>query len=372
MLMAGLLALFWVLIWGERFRSMRYLMRLEQFAEQTPAVYPRVSVLVAACNEEATVASALQSLLALDYPDYEVVVVNDRSSDQTGAILDGMARPGLVVVHNRELPQGWLGKNHALHLAARRASGEVLLFTDADVHFEPTALRVAVAAMLNLRVDHLVMVPTIETHGFWEKTLIGFFTFMFGSRFRPELVHREERYFVGVGAFNMLRRAAYQQIGGHEPISLQVADDLMLGKLIKQAGLTQAFLAGQRYARVRWVVGLGGLVHGLEKNAFAGLEYSVAQTLVGCGGLLTVTWGPLWCGTPGLAPLILMLGGAMIHHRRIELPAWSGLTFPLASLVLNYVILRSMLLTLWRGGIWWRGTFYSLRELRSQPISFWT
>ncbi|MCA9795072.1 MAG: glycosyltransferase, partial [Candidatus Eremiobacteraeota bacterium] len=365
-------SLFWILVWGERFGSMRYLMRLEHFLEQTPPEYPRVSVLVAACNEAATIEKALESLLELDYPDYEVVVVNDRSSDETGAILDSLARPGLVVVHNHQLPSGWLGKNHALHLAARRARGDVLLFTDADVHFEPSALKTAVAAMANLRVDHLVMVPTIETEGFWEKSLIGFFTFLFGTRFRPELVHRDPRYFVGVGAFNMVRRRVYEEVGGHEAISLQVADDLMLGKMVKQGGFSQVFLAGQRFARVRWVVGLGGLVRGLEKNAFAGMEFSVSQTLIGCLGLLVVTWAPLLCGRAGLLPLGLMLAGAVLHNRRIELPGWSGLTFPLASLVLNYTILRSMLLTLWRGGIWWRGTFYSLRELRSQPISFWT
>ena len=132
---------------------------------------PTLSIVVPACNEEDTIERGMNSLLALDYPHLEIIAVNDRSTDRTGAILDRLALsdPRLRVLHVETLPAGWLGKNHAMHSGSQAAKGKWLLFTDADVVFAPDALRRTVAFAERECLDHLVLSPRCETHGFWER-----------------------------------------------------------------------------------------------------------------------------------------------------------------------------------------------------------
>lgn len=142
-----------------------------------PEALPRLSIVVPALNEEETVEPAMRTLLALDYPQLEIIAVDDRSTDETGGILDRLAAtdPRLRVLHVRELPAGWLGKNHALHLASREATGDYILFTDADVLFEPTVLRRTVRAMIARGLDHLAVFPELVRGGFWETLCVWFF-----------------------------------------------------------------------------------------------------------------------------------------------------------------------------------------------------
>lgn len=352
-------------------------MTLDLFRDQVPEAYPSVSVVVAACNEAATVENALQSLLGLDYPDYEVIVVNDRSTDGTGEILERIARGDgrLKVLHVERLPAGWLGKTHALFTGACSARGERILFTDADVIFEPTALRWAIHALEQLEVDHLVLGPRLLAENFAEKIFVGFFALAFALRYPPERVFsKNRRHYVGVGAFNLVRRSTYEAVGGHRSISLQVADDLCLGQRVKQSGYRQGFLESRRgEVRVRWVHGLSGIVKGLEKNAYAGLHYSMSETLASTTVILAVSLGPLaslllgdWIW--GLAGLSAMLAASNLIAPGLGTPRWCGLFFPLAGLIFCYVVLRSAWLTERQRGLYWRGTFYSLDELRSQDI----
>ncbi len=368
----ALVSLFWLAVLVERGMASRYLMSAELFRHCELEVLPPLSVVVAARNEADTIESALASLLQVDYPGLEVVVVNDRSEDDTGELLNRMAAadPSLRVVHNHDLPDGWLGKTHALHLGAEMATGEILLFTDADVHFEREFLRLAVAALNHLRADHLVVAPQVVTDTFWEKIAVPCFTLLFGLKFRPEVVHREPSRFVGVGAFNMLRRSVYQRIGGHRAISLQVADDLILGKLVKREGFQQLFLISNQ-VRVRWVKGLRGIVLGLEKNGFAGTNYSLLEVVLGCTGFVLLFWLPWlawfgwWAAWPGWIFQVAVAWGVA---RLSGWPWWSAFFLPLAGTLLAFALLRSTYLTLWRGGVLWRGTFYPLKLLKAQQI----
>ncbi|MCA1734075.1 MAG: glycosyltransferase, partial [Acidobacteria bacterium] len=195
--------------------------------------WPRVSVVVAGRNEEAAVEDAVVSLLALDYPDLEIVFVNDRSDDATGSILDRLAAsdPRLRVIHVTELPEGWLGKNHALHLGAARASGTVLLFTDADVMFEPSTLRRAVRYLLDRNLDHLAASPRIVVRS----PIVGMFVASFGLFFsifsKPwRASGPNPKHHVGIGAFNLVKSSTYRRVGGHEPIRMRPDDDMKLAK----------------------------------------------------------------------------------------------------------------------------------------------
>ncbi|HSN69548.1 MAG TPA: glycosyltransferase, partial [Thermoanaerobaculia bacterium] len=240
--------------------------------------WPMVSVVVAGRDEELSVEDAMRSLLALDYPHLEVVAVDDRSADGTGEILRRIASedPRLRPVTIRELPAGWLGKNHALHAGAAAARGELLLFTDADVIFEPSALRRAVRYMRERQLELLTASPELVIRsvrvGIFIATFALFFS-MFSKPWRARL--RSPRFHVGVGAFNLVRASFYRAQGGHEPIRMRPDDDMKLAKLLQKGGGREELVFGLGMIRVAWYSSVREAVRGLEKNAFSGVEYSL-------------------------------------------------------------------------------------------------
>jgi cellulose synthase/poly-beta-1,6-N-acetylglucosamine synthase-like glycosyltransferase len=341
---------------------------------------PRVTIIVAARNEERGIAPAVRSMLALDYPDLELIVVNDRSTDDTGRILDGLAAEqgaALRVVHNTALPDGWLGKNHALMLGSRQATGDVILFTDADIVFEPTALRRAVGYMIEQDIDHLAAGPEVVMPLLMPAAFAFSGTIYFSMFTRPWKARDPKSAFhIGIGAFNLIRSAAYQRIGGHEPIRMRPDDDLKLGKLVKKNGLRQDFVVGLGMVSVAWYDSTRDLVDGLSKNSFAGLDYSVPKVLAAVAGqLLLFVWpvaGLLLTTGPAFAASAITVGLTLLLHldaRSIQRGRlWLAPLYPLVSLLLVFIVLRATLLTLARGGIEWRGTRYPLAELRANVI----
>ncbi len=345
---------------------------LSQFEGQEPRAYPRVSVVVAGCNEGPNVKGCLSSLLAGDYPDLEVVFVDDRSDDDTGAVAEALAAGDhrLKVIRNEHLPAGWLGKNHALWLGQKQATGSLLLFTDADVIFGPKTLRQAVNAMVNLNVHHLVVAPDVVRKGFWERLMVSYFLWIFMLRFQPTRVFGNNRFYVGVGAFNLVQAGAYRMVGGHASLPMEVADDVVLGKWLKYSGFRQGLLGGEE-VRVRWVEGLSGMISGLEKNAYAGFGFSRLRFLREGGPMILAAVAPLLMlgSVPGWAWLLYLLPGVLLSVAFARLdpqqsPFWLGFFYPLAGLVLSFILLRSAWLAERRGGIYWRGTFYELKALR--------
>ncbi len=340
------------------------------------ASWPRLSVIVPALNEEAAIESAMRTLLALDYPNLEIIAVDDRSADRTGYLLDSLAAEDsrLRVVHVTELPPGWLGKNHALHCAAGRADGEYLLFTDADVHFDRTTLRRAVTLASRQNLDHLVLFPEVELHGFWETVSVWFFGIMLTMKYRPWKVPdpKAKSAYLGIGAFNMVRAEAYRRMGGHAALPMEVADDMKLGKMLKQCGGRADTAVSDGMVRVRWVVGLGGIVGGLTKNMFAGFGFNPFTAVATSAALFIFAVWPaigLWVGPWGartlcLCTLLLMVLTAKMAPASDGKSPLYGFAFPLAGLVVIYITFRSMFVTYRQGGIRWRGTFYPLEELR--------
>jgi cellulose synthase/poly-beta-1,6-N-acetylglucosamine synthase-like glycosyltransferase len=341
--------------------------------------WPRLSIIVPARNEEQGVRTAVQSLLRQDYPALELIVVDDRSTDRTGAILAALAgeHPArLRVLTVTELPAGWLGKNHAVWLGARESSGAWLLFTDADVVFDPTCLRRAMAYAEAQRLDHLTMSPRLLAHGYWLNAFVNFFLYAFTVFGRPDLANDpKSQVGVGVGAFNLIRRSAYERIGTHLAISLRPDDDIKLGMRVKLAGLRQRLLNGADVLSVRWYATLGAAIRGLEKNSFAGVEYRVSRTLSAVAllaGLLAAPWALIWVMRGWTRRLLaatitvqsLTYVGVNWLNRRPVLRYLP--TFPFTALLFCDVALRSTWLTLRQGGIRWRDTPYPLAELRAQ------
>src|ERR1700759_114965 len=185
--------------------------------------WPAVSVVIAARNEKRNIEEALQSVLNQDYPHLEIIVVNDRSTDRTGEILDRMAARDerLRPIHITELPKGWLGKNHALDFAARQASGEFLLFADGDIVMNPTTIRRAVSHAEREPRDHIAIGPEARVPGVWLNAFIGVFGFFFSLFARPwKPADPRSSRFIGVGAFNLIRAKAYRAVDGHEAIRM--------------------------------------------------------------------------------------------------------------------------------------------------------
>ncbi len=342
------------------------------------AAPPRLSVIVPACNEERSIESAALSLLQQDYPALEIVLVNDRSTDGTGAIMERLAReyPKLVVVQVDHLPERWLGKNHALWVGARHATGDLLLFTDADVHFDPTALRRAVAFLERRQLDHLTLAPEMATKGYWLTAWVGFFIMALLAYKNPYRANNpRSKVGMGIGAFNLIRRSAYEGMGTHEAISLRPDDDLRLGQRLKRMGYRSNIGIGCDLVSVEWYTTLWEAVRGLEKNTFAGLEYSLFMVGFAVVGLLTIMVWPyvalfltsgwslwLYAGAILLQLATFLVANQMMGSRSVSL----ALAYPISALLFAFTVARASYLTLTQGGITWRGTFYPLALLRSQ------
>jgi glycosyltransferase involved in cell wall biosynthesis len=341
----------------------------------SPAGSPSITVVVPARNEAADIASTLHSLLAQDYPNLQLIAVDDRSTDQTGPIIDTIASQHpdkLRALHVTELPAGWLGKTHAMALAARQAPSDYLLFTDADVFFRSDAVRRSLAHAVATSADHLVTVPTTLIHRWDEAAILGFFQILSLWGARPWRISnpKAKHDAIGIGAFNLLRREAYQQIGGFESLRMEIVEDIGLGRRIKRAGLVQRLCFGRGLISLHWASGVGGLVGVMTKNLWAAFRFYIWLALLGCLWLLT------FCVAPAAAlffastrvPAILIFAAVAYGYRLLGrhsgISTWNALFFPFSAMVFVFTLLRSMLLTLKQGGIIWRGTFYSLAELR--------
>ncbi len=341
--------------------------------------WPRVSIVVAARNEERDLAEALSSLLAQDYSNYEVILVNDRSTDATGDIADRVASGDsrLRVVHVTELPPGWLGKNHAMMRGAELASGSVILFTDADVIMHSFMLRRSVGFLLDRGIDHLAIAPRVTMPNLMLESFVITFTFVFLAYFRPwKASDARSRSFIGVGAFNMVRADVYRAVGGHEPLALRPDDDVKLGKLIKKSGYRQQFALAPELITVRWYASLRELIGGLMKNAFSGVEYNVLLTV--CSSLVAlamnvwpfaavfVTWGiTRWLNVATVLALSVVY---LAVARSCRLRPWGVFLFPVSMLLFVYIQWRAMLLTYAQGGVRWRDTLYPLAELKANKL----
>jgi len=336
---------------------------------------PLISVIFAARDEAEKLPAALATLLAQDYPRFEVIAVNDRSRDQTASILHEFERTSqrLKVINLDNLPPGWLGKPHALVAGFEQSQGEWIVFTDADVHFSPDVLRRAIALAEERSWDHLSLLTSVEMRGFWETTAISYFGlgFVFGNE--PWLASnpRSGRY-VGIGAFQLIRRAAYEKCGGHRPLRMDVIEDMKLGKIVKLAGFRSGVAVAQEMVRVRWHSGVRNVIRGVTKNMFAACHYSAFFTLAAMMLTLTMSVLPFFglAFATGWARVFagIAAGGAVLIHagmvRSTDASPLYGLTHPLGALLFCWMMARSAIATTWRGGVVWRDTFYPIEELR--------
>ena len=306
-------------------RVSRYVPVLGATAAAPPERWPRVSVVVPACNEARDIEAAVRSRLADDYPDLEVVIVDDRSSDGTGEIVDRLAAedPRVRAVHVSSLPAGWLGKVHSLDRGTRAASGELLLFSDADIHVEPGAMRRAVALMEADGLGHLGVFPSLlPSHILIEATLLSFFRVIWVAARPWSVPDPGSRTAFGVGAFNLVRRSSLDASPGFTHLRMEQADDAALGQMLKVAGARCAVANGRGDVRLHFYRSLRDLVRGMEKS---GARWPFPAVLASVALLLALELGP-WVALLGgpAARAIAAFAAALSIATTAATARWTG------------------------------------------------
>lgn len=357
---------------------------LEEPYDRFPEGMPSLTVIVPARNEASDIAENLRSLIGQDYEPLQIIAVDDRSSDETGALMDALVPQHperLRVLHVTELPENWLGKTHAMAMAASQSASDWLLFTDGDTVFRADSLRRSLAYAVASGGDHLVMVPTTILKRWDEGALLGFFQIFGLWVTRPWKIADPEarRDAVGVGAFNMIRRSAYEQIGGFEALRMEIVEDIGLGRRVKRLGLAQRIAFGRGLVRLHWAPGASGLVRVMTKNIFAAFRFSISLTLIGCAWLIVFCVAPVFglafsgMRLPAVLTLLAVVAVYRFYGRVSGISAWQAILSPVAAIVFTYALLRSMMITVRQGGVVWRETFYPLDELRKRaaPLRFW-
>jgi len=370
--------LWWIVMPWRAVLNGRKLSCLKGLRLDAPPQWPRVSVLVPAKNEENTLFAAVQSLLRLDYPDLEIILINDRSTDATGTVVERLAALDrrVTAIHIEQLPDGWLGKVHALQQGIRASSGEWLLFTDADVYFAPDTLRQALAYCIQHQKGLLSLFPDIVT----QRGLVGAAQAAFGVLLLSMLnlariADPRSHAAMGVGAFNLVNRKYLDPRVGLEWLRMEVADDIGLGLMLKQRGANPAILSGRGLLAVDWYPDLAAMLDGVLQRCIMGSNYRPGLFAFNCLcvglclgaplllGFMLAPYTPLaWCciGAYFMPAVILRAGGGNIGIAHSSL--WG---IPIGHAIILYGMLRSLASCLRHGGIYWRGNVYPLRELRA-------
>jgi glycosyltransferase involved in cell wall biosynthesis len=340
---------------------------------RAPERFPLVSAIVPARDEERDIERAVRALLAQTYPALELIVVNDRSTDATGEILGRIARDDarLTVIDNAEPPEGWLGKPWALHQGASHAHGELLLFIDADVIYEPEAIAAAVAEIEERGLPMLMLMPHFDMRGFWEQVAMPNLA-VFAFTIMPLwLMNRTRfaRFGLGSGTGNLVRRADYEACGGHAPLRDAVVDDVGLARLFRRNGRRTEFVLADTLVSVRMYHGLDELVRGFTKNSFAvvGRSYVLALGSVFLGAffhilpyVLALLGDPVSIAVVVIISLTRLILFVSLRYR-IDNALFGH---PLMMLVWCWIMLRSLWLTGIRRELEWRGRRYDARRTR--------
>jgi chlorobactene glucosyltransferase len=347
-----------------------------------------ISIIIPARNEQATIETVVRSIVASDYRPFELIVVDDLSTDQTATIVDRLAAtdPRVRLVRGAPLPEGWYGKPWACEQGFRAASGELLLFTDADTRHAPELMGRAAAALRREHADLVTIAPHQRCVSFWERVVMPQIWLLLGLRYHPRRVNRARRPrdVIANGQFILTTRAAYVAVGGHGAVRHEVAEDLALAQAYLRAGRRLHFAFAERLMETRMYHDLPQLIEGWSKNVYLGgrrsfpdeaalralvpvmLAAAMLFWLLPPGVLLVralgVSVGGL-AGSAGIATGLSVLFWALVSYG-MRIPMVYGLLYPLGAAMALYIFARST----WRGSrrVEWRGRVYGQEPTRVQ------
>lgn len=336
---------------------------------------PSVSIIISALNEEEHITDTITALLKIDYPLFEIIIINDRSNDNTASILNTLQQqyPQLKVKHIHKLPQGWFGKNHALYQGSQLASGDWLLFTDADVTMKPDTIKHAISYALQHQLQHLTFLELHVRNTFAVKILLLAQYFLMSFTIKPwRIRYTWSKKSLGYGAFNLVEKSAYENAGTHQAIKLECLDDLKLGALLKNSGFKQDTVNGMDFIERQWYANLPAMIHGLQKNSFAYFNYNfahlIAATILAFTFFIWPTIAIFCTSGPGqslnVLNVCLLTFAAAYVCTQFRLPKKFAVLYPASILLLLYTIWNSALVTYKQNGVIWRDTFYPLDDLK--------
>ena len=350
--------------------NMRYLRRL--YTYPAPSAWPRCSVLVPARNEENNIGRCAGGLLAQDYPDFQVIVLDDNSTDRTWQILQELAAkdPRLILIKGKPLPDDWLGKHWACHQLAQKADGELLVFVDADTYHEPGMLRGATAAMATENTCLISALPRQIVVSWSELLSIPAFYLgmLCGVPLELTRLQRNPLLFAILGQFLIFRRDAYDAAGGYAAVKHNVVDDIAIGRRVHAMGRKYKLLDGDGMVSCRMYRNFDQVWKGLTKSTFATFNFDpyfliLMYTLV----LIFFVSPPVVLGI-GLADpqvpmeITAMAGIAVIlnlilwtnSNVRFHFPLYVVLIYPFSAIFMTVVAFASMILTM-QGKAFWKG-----------------
>lgn len=340
----------------------------------------KVSIIIAGRNEEKVIERCLYSLSSITYPNIEFIIVNDRSTDATGTILDTIAKTDSRIkpIHITSLPDGWLGKVNALSVGVQHATGDWLLFSDADIHFEPDSILSAITYAQANELDHLALLPDDRSQH--EKFLVPLFVFAFGGLFIQRIKAKEigkfgSKSYVGVGAFNLVQRSTFDKTPGFEWLKMEVIDDGGVGLMVHNAEGKSALLDSNGLLSFEWYPTLREAIRGLEKNAFAGFaNYSFPKAIIMVISMWLTAFFPIITGIVTQNILLITLTlffysflpalSTVVMRSGVKIKPLIAASLPIGYFFISLGVLNSTLKAMKNGGLRWRDTFYSLDELR--------
>ncbi|MEO0192462.1 MAG: glycosyltransferase [candidate division WOR-3 bacterium] len=361
--------------------NMWSLRRLSSYPE--PSRFPRVSILVPARNEERNISQCVHSLLAQDYPDYEVIVLDDESTDGTWDILQSLSRGDkrLKIIKGEQLPEGWIGKHWACHQLAKAAEGELILFTDADTRHHPYTLRDAVGAMLEEEADLITALPREEVRTWGEKMIVPIISWAVFSMLPVGLCHALKAPILSltIGQFMLFRRRAYEKIGGHQAIRAHAVDDVALGRRIKAAGMRWRLVDGAGRVSCRMYWGFLEAYEGFTKNIFAAFDYAIIPFFLTYLWFAIVFWLPIIhliggalgfftaSSSTGLAFLAVVLSIMLwgVSHWRSGIPVYFAILYPAIIALIFWISVRSIIFAI-KGKATWKD-----RTLVKYRVRWW-
>lgn len=378
----------------------QYQMDIVVTPAEVHAPAPLISICIPARDEERNIRRCVESLLAQTYPNFEIIVLDDRSTDSTPRILEELLNtdskvsrlsgqrqetlesvPHLRIIHGSDLPAGWAGKPHALTQAAASARGDWLCFVDADTFAAPEALASCYVKALETNADMFTIMTFQELGSFWEKALMPLVLTALSVGFSPRKVNDPKRRdAVANGQFILIRRAVYEAVGRHERIKDQIVEDKALSEQVKWNGYRLVIADGYRMARTRMYTSLPEMWEGWTKNIYLGLRDTPSMLLLGAFGatlaLIAALFLPVW---PLLGFLWLLKGGGALAlgvvakslivwgallwaranvSRGLGISRWYSLTVPLGAGLFAAIMLTSAWKILSGQGVTWRGRVY--------------
>jgi chlorobactene glucosyltransferase len=349
-----------------------------------PTDAPLLSVCVPARNEERNIRACVESILAQDYPDFEVIVLDDRSTDRTAEILRELEIQDhrLKVIHGSDLPNGWAGKPHALFQASAAARGEWLCFVDADTFLFPNTLSACYAKAIETKADMFTIMTFQILGSFWEKVVMPIVMTALSVGFSPRKVNDpDSKDAIANGQFLLIKRSVYDAIGGHERVKDQIVEDKAIAEQVKWNGYRLIVANGYCVARTRMYTSLPEMWEGWTKNIYLGLSDCPPLMLLGAFGaflalvaalilplwpLLGIFWylqGGGWLALTAIVQSLILWAFIIEARARVSrgmgISSWYALTLPLGAAVFAAMMLTSTWRVLSGKGVTWKGRTYT-------------